>query len=108
MFLTPLQTVIMIFAVAFGAMLTRFLPFLIFPVGKKRPQVIDYLGKVLPAAMMGLLVIYCLKDVSLKSALHGIPEVLSIISIVLIHKWKHNVLLSIGIGTALYMILIRM
>ncbi len=107
MFLTPWQTLVMILAITLGTMLTRFLPFLLFPEGKKRPETIDYLGKVLPPAMMGLLVVYCLKDVSLTGALHGIPEGAAILFIVLIHRRKHNVLLSIGAGTALYMLLIR-
>ena len=78
-----------------GTMVTRFLPFLIFPEGKEPPEFIQYLGKVLPYAVIGLLVIYCLKDVP-GSGTYGIPEFLAIAFIVLLHRWKKNILLSIG------------
>lgn len=107
MFLTPVQTIITIFAIAIGTMLTRFTPFLLFPEHKEQPKVIIYLGKVLPPAMMGLLVIYCLKNVTIFSGTHGIPELLAMAFIAFLHKWKNNVLLSIGGGTALYMILVQ-
>lgn len=107
MLLTPIQTTIMILAVALGAMTTRFVPFLLFPETKKLPKVIIYLGRVLPPAMMGLLGVYCLKDVSFKTAPHGIPELIAIIVILVLHKWKNNVLISIGVGTAVYMVLMQ-
>ncbi|MFA9463280.1 MAG: branched-chain amino acid transporter permease [Velocimicrobium sp.] len=106
--LTPLQTVITILAIALGTMITRFTPFLLFPEHKEPSNVIAYLGKVLPPAMMGLLVVYCLKGVSFRNAPHGIFEVLSIGFIIILHKWKNNVLLSIGGGTILYMLLVQM
>lgn len=106
--LTPLQTFLTILAITLGTMLTRFVPFLLFPETKEPPKVITYLGQTLPPAMMGLLVIYCLKNVSLTSSPHGIPEMLSIFSVILLHKWRHNVLLSIGGGTALYMALVQL
>ena len=105
--LTGLQTLITILAIALGAMLTRFTPFFLFPDHKEPPKIIGYLGKMLPAAMMGLLVVYCLKDVSFLNSPHGIPEIVAIISIIFLHKWKNNVLLSIGGGTAVYMILVQ-
>lgn len=105
--LTAVQTLIMILAVALGTMITRFTPFLLFREMREPPRLIAYLGQVLPPAMMGLLVIYCLKDVSILHAPHGLPELIAIAGIVVLHKWKNNVLLSIGGGTALYMILIR-
>ncbi|MDO5291543.1 MAG: branched-chain amino acid transporter permease [bacterium] len=108
MLLTPLETLIMILAIALGTMFTRFLPFLVFPEHKEPPKVILYLGKVLPASMMGLLVVYCLKDVSLTQTPYGVPEILAILCIVLLHKWKGNVLLSILGGTVLYMILVQL
>ena len=89
-----------------GTMVTRFLPFLIFPEGKEPPEFIQYLGKVLPYAVIGLLVIYCLKDV-LGSGTYGIPEFLAIAFIVLLHRWKKNILLSIGGGTVFYMLLVQ-
>lgn len=107
MYLTATQTLITIFAVALGTMITRFTPFLLFPENKERPKYIMYLGKVLPPAMMGLLVVYCLKNVSFISGSHGIPELLAILFIVILHKWKNNVLLSIGGGTFLYMVLVQ-
>ena len=89
-----------------GTMVTRFLPFLIFPKGKEPPEFIQYLGKVLPYAVIGLLVIYCLKDVP-GSGTYGIPEFLAIAFIVLLHRWKKSILLSIGGGTVFYMLLVQ-
>lgn len=89
-----------------GTMMTRFLPFLIFPEGKEPPEFIQYLGKVLPYAVIGLLVIYCLKDVP-GSGTYGIPEFLAIVFIVLLHRWKKSILLSIGGGTVFYMLLVQ-
>lgn len=107
MHLTPVQVIITVFAVALGAMSTRFPPFLLFPEGKQPPAVVTYLGNVLPPVMMGLLVVYCLKSVPILSSPHGLPELISIAFIVFIHLWRKNVLLSIGCGTALYMFLIQ-
>lgn len=89
-----------------GTMMTRFLPFLIFPEGKEPPEFIQYLRKVLPYAVIGLLVIYCLKDVP-GSGTYGIPEFLAIAFIVLLHRWKKSILLSIGGGTVFYMLLVQ-
>lgn len=107
MILTPMQTFFMVVAVALGTMLTRFTPFFLFPEKKQPPRVILYLGNVLPCAMMGLLVIYCLKNVSIFRAPHGIPEAIAILFVVFLHQWKHHTLLSIGGGTVLYMILVQ-
>ena len=107
MLLTPIQTVVMILAVALGAIATRFTPFLLFPETRKPPKVILYLGSVLPPAMMGLLVVYCLKSVSILASPHGLPELIAIAFIVVLHRWKSNVLLSIGGGTMLYMVLVQ-
>ncbi len=108
MYLTPMQTIMIILAVTAGTMITRFTPFLLFPETKEPPEIIGYLGKVLPPAMMGLLVVYCLKGVSITDAPHGVPELIAITSIIVLHKWKRNVLLSIGSGTAIYMLLVQM
>ena len=105
--LTPVQVVLTVFAVALGAMTTRFTPFLLFPEGRKPPQVVTYLGNVLPPVMMGLLVVYCLKEVPIAAYPHGLPELISIAFIIFIHLWRKNVLLSIGCGTALYMFLVQ-
>ncbi|HHX13878.1 MAG TPA: branched-chain amino acid transporter AzlD [Clostridiales bacterium] len=108
MLLNPFEIIIMIIALAAGTMITRFTPFLLFPEGKTQPAVITWLGKALPPAMMGLLVIYCLRHVSFTAAPHGLPEFLAIGAIALVHLWRRNVLLSIGGGTVLYMILVQL
>lgn len=86
--------------------LTRFLPFLIFR--KKTPAIITYLGKVLPCAIMGMLVVYCMKDVNFLGGSYGIPELLGCAITVVLHVWKRNSLLSIGAGTVSYMLLIQL
>ena len=108
MYLTPVQTIVMILAVAAGTQLTRWLPFWLFPEKKEPPAIVTYLGRVLPAATMGLLVVYCLKGVSWASAPHGIPELISVAVVAGLHHWKGNVLLSIAGGTVLYMVLVQM
>ncbi|OQB23892.1 MAG: Branched-chain amino acid transport protein (AzlD) [Firmicutes bacterium ADurb.Bin182] len=105
--LTDTQTLIIILAVAFGTMITRFLPFLLFPKTKKTPEIISCLGKTLPAAMMGLLVVYCLKDISAVNPPYGIPELISVSAVVILHILKRNALLSIAGGTAVYMLLVQ-
>lgn len=105
--MTISQQVITIGMIVFGTMLTRFLPFLLFPSGKPTPKYVQYLGKVLPAAVFGLLVIYCLKNVSLFSGNHGIPEAISIALVVVLHLWKRQMLLSIAGGTVCYMLLVQ-
>ncbi len=105
--LTPLQTAIMIAAVALGTMLTRFLPFLAFGGKKPAPKYVEYLGKALPGAALGLLVVYCFKGVSILAAPHGLPELIALAVIVLLHLWKRNMLLSIAAGTAAYMLLVN-
>ena len=107
MHLTPFQTIVMILAVAAGTQLTRWLPFWLFPESREPPPVVTYLGRVLPAAAMGLLVVYCLKNVTWTAAPHGFPELLAIFAVVLLHRWKNNVLLSIAGGTAVYMLLVQ-
>ncbi len=88
-------------------MATRFLPFLIFGKGKETPAIITYLGKVLPYAIMGMLVVYCMKDVAFLAAPFGIPELLGCVAVALLHFWKRNSLLSIGVGTVFYMVLVQ-
>lgn len=89
-------------------MATRFLPFLIFGEKRKTPPVIEYLGTVLPCAIMGMLVVYCLKDVSLFTAPFGLPELISCVVVAALHVWKRNSLLSIGGGTVCYMLLVQL
>ena len=106
--MTLTQQIITVAMVVLGTAGTRFLPFLIFPAGKQTPKYVQYLGKVLPAAVFGLLVIYCLKDVSVFTGSHGIPELISIILVILLHVWKRQMLLSIAGGTVCYMLLVQM
>lgn len=95
----------LIMVVAAVTMMTRFLPFIIFR--KHTPEAVLYLSKVLPYAIMGMLVVYCLKGTNFLNGSHGLPEMVSVVAVVLLHKWKHNTLLSILIGTILYMLLIQ-
>lgn len=85
----------------------RFLPFLIFGKNKKTPEFVSFLGKALPFAIMGMLVVFCLKGVSIAEAPHGIPELISIAVVALLHIWKRNTLLSIVCGTVCYILLVN-
>lgn len=112
MILTTTQTLIIIGAVTLGTMATRFLPFIILRLTKSdhamsENSYISYLGKVLPYAAIGLLVVYCLKGVHLTMPSYGIPEAIAIICIAALHYWKGNALLSIGAGTVIYMVLVQ-
>lgn len=91
---------------ALVTLLLRVLPFLLFQEGKV-PACIGFLGKYLPYAIIGMLVVYCLKDISVLHAPFGLPELFSVILVAVLHIWKRNTLLSITAGTAFYMILIR-
>ena len=105
--MTLTQRILTIAVIVLGTMLTRFLPFLLFPAGKSMPKVISHLGNVLPGAVFGLLVVYCLKNVSLFTGSHGIPELISIALVVALHLWKRQMLLSIAGGTVCYMLLVQ-
>ncbi len=105
--MTFTEQMITIGMVVLGTVLTRFLPFLICPAGKPVPSYIRYLGKALPPAVFGLLVIYCLKNVSLFTGSHGVPEFLSIAVVVGLHLWKRQMLVSIAGGTICYMVLVQ-
>ncbi len=107
MTMTLSQQVITLACVVFATVLTRFLPFLVFPKNRPIPKFLQYLGKVLPSAVFGLLVIYCLKNVSLLSGSHGIPELIAILVVVALHLWKKQMLLSIAGGTVVYMLLVQ-
>lgn len=106
--MTLTQQLITIAAVALGTMLTRFLPFFIFSGKRETPKYIVYLGKVLPGAGFGMLVIYCLRNVSLLSGSHGIPELIGIAVTAALHLWKKQMLLSIAGGTLCYMLLLAL
>lgn len=106
--MTMTQSLITIAAVVIGTVLTRFLPFWLFPAEKPTPNFIRYLGKVLPGAIFGLLVVYCLKNVTILSGSHGIPELIAIALVVAVHLWKRQMLLSVAAGTVCYMLLVQL
>ena len=105
--MTLIQQIITILMIVLGTMLTRFLPFFLFSPEKPTPQYVRYLGKFLPSAVFGLLIIYCLKNVSILSGSHGIPEAAAILVVVGLHLWKRQMLLSIAGGTVCYMLLMQ-
>lgn len=101
------MSVLIIVAVAVTTFATRVAPFLVFPKGKEIPPIIQYLGKVLTPAVIGMLVVYCLKSTQILVCPYGIPEAIAVSVTALLHVWKRNNLLSIGTGTILYMVLIQ-
>ena len=103
-----LHAAILVAAMAGVTMLLRFLPFLIFREGRKIPAYISYLGDVLPQAIIGMLVIYCLKDTTLTRAPYGLPELLAGAAVVGLQIWRRSSLVSILSGTVIYMVLIRL
>lgn len=105
--MTTTQRVLTIAMVVLGTVLTRFLPFLVFPEGKETPKYIQYLGRFLPAAALGLLMVYGFKDVDVFSGSHGLPELISLAVITGLHVWKRQMLLSIAGGTICYMLLVQ-
>ena len=102
-----LHSALMIVVIALVTAALRFLPFLIFGENRETPPLVTYLGQVLPYAIMGMLVVYCLKGVSLTVFPFGIPELLGCAAVTLLHIWKRNTLLSIGAGTVCYMLLVQ-
>ena len=105
--MTLTQRIITIGMVVIGTMLTRFLPFILFPKNRETPKHIQYLGKALPSAVFGLLIVYCLKNVDILSGTHGIPELIAIIVVIALHLWKRQMLFSIAAGTVCYMVLVQ-
>ena len=101
-----MRAAVLVTVMAAVTMLLRFLPFLVFR--KEPPAYITYLGKVLPPAIIGMLVIYCLKDVSLFARPFGLPELIAVAGVAAVQAWKRNSLISILTGTVLYMVLIRL
>ena len=100
-------SLLIILVVAGTTFATRLVPFLIFPKGKEIPPVVQYLGKVLTPAVIGMLVVYCLKSTTVMESPYGIPELVAVVVTAVLHVWKRNNLLSIGTGTILYMFLIQ-
>ena len=105
--MTRYQQIITIGLCIAGTMLTRFLPFIVFRENKKTPAYIQYIGKFLPSAVFGMLVVYCLKNVNILQGSHGLPEAISILVTGGLHIWKRQMLLSIAAGTICYMLLIH-
>ncbi|MBR2422226.1 MAG: branched-chain amino acid transporter permease [Oscillospiraceae bacterium] len=103
-----MHDVLLIAAAVLVTMATRFIPFLIFGEKRKTPPIIEYLGTVLPCAIMGMLVIYCLKDITFLQGNHGLPELIACGVVAALHVWKRNSLLSIGGGTVCYMLLVQL
>lgn len=103
--MNTLQMTVMIAAATAATMLTRFTPFILF--GKKTPKYIEYLGKILPGAALGMLVVYCFKSVDVTTGFHGIPELIALVVTVGAHLLKRNMLLSIAAGTVVYMLLVN-
>lgn len=105
--MTVMQQAITIAAAVLATMITRFLPFCVFSVGRKTPKFIQYLGRVLPSAVFGMLVIFSLQNINILTGSHGIPELISIVLIIVLHLWKRQMLLSIAGGTICYMVLVQ-
>lgn len=105
--MTTVQLLITVAAISVGTLSMRFLPYILFPAGKPTPKFVQYLGKVLPGAVFGMLLIYCLKDVSILSGSHGIPELIGIAVTTGVHLWKKQMMLSMAAGTLTYMLLVQ-
>ena len=107
--MTALHLGITIAVFSAATMLTRFLPFMIFSSKDQQPpEVVRYLGRVLPAAIFGMLIVYCLKSVTPFAGNRGIPEALAIAVTIALHKWKHQTLVSIAGGTVCYVLLVQL
>ena len=102
-----LHSAALVAVIALVTMGLRFLPFLIFR-GRETPQFITYLGRVLPYAIMGMLVVYCLRNTAILSDPYGVPELIAVATVVGLHVWKKNTLLSIIAGTVCYMVLVQL
>lgn len=105
--MTSSQSLIIILGIACATLLTRAFAFILFPAGRKIPKYITYLGNVLPFAIIGMLIVYCLKGVHIISWPYALPELICVILVAALHLWKRNTLLSITGGTLVYMLLIQ-
>ena len=106
--MTLAERIITIGMCMLATMTTRFLPFLVFSSKKPTPRYVQYLGKALPGAVFAMLVIYCLKNVSLLTPSYGLPELIAIAATAGLHVWKRQMLLSIAGGTVIYMLLVQL
>ena len=102
-----LYALMMILVIALVTMALRFIPFFVFSGERPVPKYINYLGRVLPYSIMAMLVVYCLKSVSFVKAPFGLPELISVALVAILHVWKRNTLFSIICGTLCYMVLIQ-
>lgn len=105
--MTPAEEIITVAICVLGTMATRFLPFLLFSENRPTPKYISYLGKALPPAVFGMLVVYCLKNVEVLGESHGIPEFIAVAVTAVLHFWKGKMLLSVAAGTVIYMFLVQ-
>ena len=105
--MTSFEMVMTVAIVVAATLLTRFSAFLIFPPGKKAPDFVQYLGKALPAAVMGMLVVYTFKDTVVLSYPYGIPEIVAFLVTALLHLCKRKMLISIAAGTITYMLIVQ-
>ncbi|MEQ8198908.1 MAG: branched-chain amino acid transporter permease [Clostridiaceae bacterium] len=105
--MTLTQQIIIIAVVVLGTVFTRFIAFAVFPADKPTPDYIKYLGKVLPSAVLGMLVIYCYKGIDISAGNHGLPEISAGIVVAVLQLWRKNMFLSIAAGTVFYMVLVQ-
>ena len=103
-----IQSLIIILMVALATQITRWTPFLVFSGGRRLPKVVEDLGRLLLPAMMGLLVVYSLRNTQLLTGSHGLPEAIAVAVTAGLHLWKRSTLLSILAGTAVYMLLVQL
>ena len=106
--LDTVSSLIMIAAVAITTFATRAASFLAFPKNKEVPPTVRYIGIILPPAVIGMLVVYCLRETQLFAYPCGLPELIACLAVIGLHAWRRNVLLSVGAGTVLYMVLVQM
>ena len=106
--MTLTQQVITILLCVAATMLTRFLPFWVFSSKRPTPKYVLYLGHALPPAIFGMLVVYCLKNTTILTGSHSIPELVAIALVIGLHLWKRQILLSIAGGTVCYMLLVQL
>lgn len=106
--MTLTEQIIIIAIAALATMITRFLPFSVFKSGKPTPKFLEYIGKVLPPAVFGMLVVYCLKGVNIASAPYGMPELIGVLAVIVLHLAFRKTLLSIVGGTVIYVLLVNL
>ena len=105
--LDTVSSLIMIAAISLATFATRAASFLVFPKGKEVPPKVVFIGRVLPPAIIGMLVVYCLRATAVLAYPYGIPELIAGLTVGILHLWKRNIFLSIGAGTILYMVLVQ-